>query len=588
MRLPSLNYLWYNWYNAFKRFPIAVFMTIAATACGILLIKSGQPNNGESIFKILLSLLVFFPAFISTRIIKEAYAIKTPFYIALNLVLFVFLFLYWKYMAPDPDGYRYTHVVQFFIFAAVTHLIVTFVPYLKNNNLTDFWEYNRSLFINYFVGALYSVVLVLGIFAAITAINYLFDADIDGEWYGYVVVFIAGIFHTGYFLSAFPKNFVHNIASESHDRAYVNMVKYVLISLISLYLIILYAFGIKILINWELPKGFVASLVLGFSIAGILTYLLNYRLPEIEGSGWVKIYKKWFFVILLPVTSLLFVGIWRRISEYGFTEERYFVLITGVFLAFVCLYFIFSKRDDIRVIPIALLLSCLICGVGGPFSSFSISKNSQKKIFLEKLHDVGAVKDGVLIDSIQFTVMDKKHLKSSIAYFTERRYMDVFKPFVETKGMDSLSNYILKQKMYEAFGLSNRNIAKVVLPVKKKPLNYYTRKKPTNYISDYDYHSQFIIGNGDHFNDFDLTITVDSTIDHIIVKDKNGKTDKLKISTFLQTLKDSVENNNRVPLRFMTFEESGDERKYKFVFDILNIDSLRDYPVSAQGDLFWQ
>ena len=43
-----------------------------------------------------------------------------------------------------------------------------------------------------------------------------------------------------------------------------------------------------------------SGLVIGFSVTGILTYLLNYKLPQTDQSTSLVWFKKWFFLILSP------------------------------------------------------------------------------------------------------------------------------------------------------------------------------------------------------------------------------------------------------------------------------------------------
>ena len=162
----------------------------------------------------------------------------------------------------------------------------------------------------------------------------------------------------------------------------------ILIPIVALYFIILYAYGGKILATWSLPRGWVSSLVLGFSVAGIFTWLLNFYLPEQDGSNWVRAYRRWFWWVLLPLTALLFVAIARRIGEYGVTEERFLVAHLGVWLAVTGLYFLFSKNDNLRFIPVSLAVFALLYAYG-PFNAFAVSERSQERILTDLLKKNG-------------------------------------------------------------------------------------------------------------------------------------------------------------------------------------------------------
>ena len=160
-----------------------------------------------------------------------------------------------------------------------------------------------------------------------------------------------------------------------YTTAFKNLTKFILIPITAIYFLILYAFSTKILVTWQLPEGWVGKLVLGFSVAGIFTYLLNFMLVKFDDSVVVKGFRRWFFYILLPMVLLLFVAIGRRIGDYGVTEARYVVAISGAWLLLISVYFILSKRDNIKFIPISLAVFSLLT-VLGPLSAFKVSERS--------------------------------------------------------------------------------------------------------------------------------------------------------------------------------------------------------------------
>ena len=132
--------------------------------------------------------------------------------------------------------------------------------------------------------------------------------------------------------------------------------QYVLVPLLLIYSVILYFYSAKILINWELPRGWVSYLVLAYSVVGILAILLVHPLKEDSTKSWVKIFSKIFYYTLAPLIILLFVAIFTRILEYGYTEPRYFVLIIALWLTTVVFYFIFNKKQAIKFVPMSLFI----------------------------------------------------------------------------------------------------------------------------------------------------------------------------------------------------------------------------------------
>ena len=143
----------------------------------------------------------------------------------------------------------------------------------------------------------------------------------------------------------------------------------------------------------NLPKGWVANLILGFSVTGILSLLLVYPLREQEENKWIKTFSRFYYFSLVPLVILLFVAIGTRIAEYGVTVERYIVAMLGVWLAVITLYFIFSKKKNIILIPLTLCLF-LFGSCFGPWGMFKVSERSQ----LKRLHTL-LEKSGVLVNN---------------------------------------------------------------------------------------------------------------------------------------------------------------------------------------------
>jgi hypothetical protein len=151
--------------------------------------------------------------------------------------------------------------------------------------------------------------------------------------------------------------------------------------------VILYFYSIKILINWELPRGWVSYLVLAYSVVGILALLLVYPLKEENAKSWVKIFSKAFYYTIIPLIILLFTAIFTRILEYGYTEPRYFVLLLALWLLSIVIYFIFNKKASIKFIPISLFLFGAFALIFPYLNAFSVAKRSQKNELVKLLNE---------------------------------------------------------------------------------------------------------------------------------------------------------------------------------------------------------
>jgi hypothetical protein len=409
MKLPSIPYLAEAFTAVLRRFPLVMLSAATGVASAMMLIERILENYEHNIGKMLMTAALGLPLLLSAAIAAEKWRLEGLKKWLPSLCALALLVLYFFTLDIGENEPGATAMIRFAGLSLAVHLLVAYLPYLDETPVEDFWEYNKRLFGNFVVGGFYSGVIFAGLSIAILAVDN-----------GHLFVFIAGIFNTSYFLANFPRQF-DGLANENstYTTAIKNLSKFILIPIVGIYFLILYAYSVKILATWELPQGWVSSLVLGFSVAGIFTYLLNYLLVKFDDSNIVSGFRRWFFYVLLPMVVLLFAGIGRRISDYGVTEERYVVATAGVWLLLVSLYFIISKKDNIKFIPISLSAFALLT-VLGPFSTFKVSERSQTGRLEAVLMKNNMLEDGKAVpakDSLP--AADAEDLRSILYYLRE-------------------------------------------------------------------------------------------------------------------------------------------------------------------------
>ena len=126
-------------------------------------------------------------------------------------------------------------------------------------------------------------------------------------------------------LEAVEENLDELEASTTYPKGLKIFTQYVLLPLVSLYLVILYSYEIKIYFTSHWPEGWGTYLVLCFSVSGILSLLLIWPLRNEEGQHWIKNFTRFFYFALFPLILLLALAIYKRILQYGITEYSYFI-----------------------------------------------------------------------------------------------------------------------------------------------------------------------------------------------------------------------------------------------------------------------
>lgn len=373
----------------------------------------------------------------------------------LNISGLVFLALYFQFFLPHHnDDFGTVEVVILVLSFILSHLLVSFLAFFEKNNENQFWQYNKNLFINVVLTGIFTAVLVGGIMLAITAVDNLFDLDLDNKIYPRTFVMLA-IFGSSFIFLLFNED---GLKALEKDGNYPDILKFfvqfVLIPLLIIYVIILYLYGAKILFKWDLPRGWVSYLILAYSLVGILALLLVFPLKEIAAKSWVKGFSKIFYFALLPLLVLLFVAIFTRILEYGFTENRYYVLLLAIWLTVVVLYFSFWKKANIKFIPVSLFAFGLFSLIFPYFNTFSVAKNSQKIELQEILVKNNLLENGKINLNKRINNSDANEISEKFDFLKERNELNYLKKYFnesETKKIAFFYQKRINFKIKEEF-----------------------------------------------------------------------------------------------------------------------------------------
>jgi ribosome-binding factor A len=381
MKLPSLNTLIKNAAATFYRFPLSILIALTGCIAATILIENDFKQN-PFVLKLLYTTMLGLPLTVGAVLYAERRGSRTIM-AGVHVASLLLLAGYMYFLAPDTYAEQFQPFLVFSILHIAAHLWVAVAPYIGFGERTGFWRFNEMLFSRMVLSAIFSAVLFGGLCLALFAMNNLLKIEVRDERYGELWVYIAGLFNTWFFLAGVPADYKEINTEKTFPKALKIFTQYILIPLSTIYMLILYAYGLKILFQWNLPKGWVSTLIMWYSLVSILALLLVNPLKDDTANGWVRLFMRFFFIALLPLLILLFVAVGVRIGQYGVTELRYYVLLLGCWLAAMAIYFIFSRQKNIKIIPVSLMITSLLT-LFGPWGVFSVSNRSQLNR-LEKL-----------------------------------------------------------------------------------------------------------------------------------------------------------------------------------------------------------
>ncbi len=361
------------------RFPVT-FITIVSAGVVLMLMIADNDFFSDDVFgRLLLTLSFLFWTSVSAVLFCESMRYSKRTGLLFNAFVVLAGSFYYVVLPHNLSGLSFEFfLTQFLVhFALALSVSFTFIvgEYIRNNykdieyyNTT--FAYGTSIFLAVVVG----VCVSLSGSALLGTIDLLFSPEwLSHEAYLYVLV-AAWIFAGPLFLlSRLPGGLVQEL--KAGDAFMQFIVRYIATPFIVIYFIILYLYTIQVLANFsQWPQGEVAWLVIWFSIFGYVSYILSFHLKH---ERFVSLVRTWFPILLIPQLAMLFYAIGLRIDQYGWTVNRYIVVVFGIWLVGLSLYYIVAKQKSKLVcIPASLFVVTIIVSVG-PWSMFNISVQSQ-------------------------------------------------------------------------------------------------------------------------------------------------------------------------------------------------------------------
>jgi len=437
MKLTNImkNFL-FGLYSSLKRFPVTIGLSMAVATLLIIISEVQESSGYDSttiLNRIALVLALGIPLSLCIKLIFEKNEKINSISKALVWILgAASLILYYFFLIPDlkiVSGTRYIAI------SIALYLIFVILPYFYAGENLEL--YVIKLLTRFFITALYSAVLYLGMAAILFTINKLLSVYMPGKMYYYVWLIIAGVFIPSFFLAGIP-TCRQQLDSADYPKLLRILLLYIVMPLITVYTAILYIYFAKIIITLKWPEGLVSNLTLWYSVisAGVI-FLVS---PLSSVNKWVKTFILWFVKLVLPILVIMFISIGMRIQQYGVTENRYFVVLLGLWVSGIMIYLNIAKSRRNIILPLSLAIIAVL-SVCGPWSAYSISKYSQNKRFENIVTKNDMVKNNVIVKAPrEVSNVDKAEISSILSYFSDKHSLNDVKYLPKDLTLDRMEN----------------------------------------------------------------------------------------------------------------------------------------------------
>ena len=352
----SIKRTLYKGYEAVRSNPVELLIALICYVINILLFEKAI-KQGESLY-------YYFPMLMIIAYTLNRFADKTYIrWIYYGCVLLIIPLLWLQ--KPESEE------LFFCVTIGVLTGIYQVTGWQKENVsfMESLLQLLRSLLYAFVLSAI-SYVLLISLYFSI---QYIFEIWKSGDSWFY--------HYSGYAVSmvVFPSLFIYFHYDKS-DKIITNklidiLLNYVLSPVLLIYTVILYLYFIKIAVMWSLPKGGVAAIVLAFSIA---LFFLKGCVLLVNKCSYKWLYNKASWVVF-PAYIMFWIATLYRINQYGFTEERVYLLVSGLVISLTAILFLTNRTGRyLYVTLLAILLFGVVTYIPG-IRALDIERISQSK-----------------------------------------------------------------------------------------------------------------------------------------------------------------------------------------------------------------
>ena len=362
--------------TAFKRFPLAAAFAIFTTIAFIYVFESyGSINYSKLTYWLFIYPITATMIALTISLVQESrkkFSI-IPHIVAGAVWLAISIALAFYFVSTNNYTER-TYVFATWLFIYTTSFLSIFVaPFFKQKDENGFWVFLMKNAKAAVIAGAISAVLFASIEGLLFGFSNLFDIEVSNRPYTYSAIICSCTIFPILFFSGIPSIDECLQEAPALNKFQVSTNKFLFLPILSLYIILLYAYIAKIIIQWEMPKGMVSYLV----SVSMLLLLLRVTLMHPERIDPKPSFEKKLLKILptacIPLVILMSVGILRRISDYGISEDRYYIAAVNIFYYIIIAILLIDKIKRKSKYIAIVFCSMFFILTNGPLSAINVT-----------------------------------------------------------------------------------------------------------------------------------------------------------------------------------------------------------------------
>ena len=346
--------------NSVRRFPLPSAFVTLLTLILIIEVNDNDAIADRTFFTLCYYFSVGFLLTLTLRLWEEE-GVKRATPHIVNIVAHVLLVadaIYLYNVFTETGSWELVVAHGSAIFALFISLF--FLSFWREKDNIVSWNFTLQLILNACICALIGHVVMAGMCLLLTSLHLLFGLYVVNEWYAIIECIFGLLLSALLFLGRIPQG-AKKHDHEPLDSSFLNAVmRFLFLPLVGLYILVLYIYAGKILLTWELPDGWVSWLVCASMVGCIVIEFGLYPVRKLQDKRSDHLIARWLPVVILPLLLLMSVGIVRRLSDYGITVNRLYLLTLNLWFYFVCITLFLTKARRINWITISFTLIFLL------------------------------------------------------------------------------------------------------------------------------------------------------------------------------------------------------------------------------------
>ena len=420
-----------------ERFPLTIFCGIIVFLLSVYVLETSGTNNNrfiEEVLKSIFLMILCIPLTAALELVREKYfSGKNKWIIrALNAVIAIVFIVFYRFYYLYEVGKEafFGNSEKLLATGIIFFLFFLLAPIIGKKDEEE--KYFQSVIVDKAVTVLFSVVLFLGLTVVFLTVDRLSLIKLEGKIYVETWLFVVFVFAMIFFASKLKK-VDENLEEYEIHKVFKFLIYFIVIPLITIYTGILYIYFGKMLVTRSWPQGLVSHLILWYTIFSL--FIMIMVTPMTKKDPVAKVFKKYFPFASIPLLALSIVSISKRISQYGVTELRYFIVLLGIWLIFCMVSSIFRARLSVILIS---LIAVVYISVFSPVNNRRITIMSQNKRLERILIKHGLLKDGKLVQNSGLSENKKYEVTDVLNYILgirdKKEGIENVKPFGKSDG----------------------------------------------------------------------------------------------------------------------------------------------------------